>query len=428
MSHGKPIEAVQRHTALGLQLALIFATFASATFVHYAVGLRGWRVLYESLAVFGFGGDLTIGEGSPLLGAVWLVRCAAPLALTATVLHTIWRALRELAVPAMNEAPSDWSGHTVVIGAGRIGQHLCDWSRTHGRRVTAIEHDPLAPSIEQLRAAGIPVIVGDARDRHVLARAGVERAKDLFAVAHNDMVNLSATLVSLSLAKAAHNDELIGFTQITDGRLAEEIEDRLAEEYKGRLEAFSSYDVAADAVMDSRPDSFDSGLVVIAGFGRFGQATLGAILGGDWKGSPPRVLVADKRELGSAADWWREYLPAKPAVGGGITTDWSVEVSCMDVRGPGLEVELRKQLDVHGKLWFLICTDDDNANLSLALRVARLDLSPQIHLFTRMFQWPSALSAAGFEGIRAVNLSDAVNERLPVLLEASRGGGRVVSS
>lgn len=428
MQIGKQSEVGHGRWRRGVQIGLTIGMFLAALIAHSAVGLQGWRVVYESLAVFGFGGDLSVGAGSPWLWAVWVVRCGAPLALTVAVLDAVWSTLRELVVPTMDVVPADWSGHAVVIGAGRIGKHLCRVLGEKEGRVAAIEHDPAAPAIEQLRSAGVPVIVGDARDKDVLARAGVTRAAELYAVARDDMVNLSAALISMSLAAAEGNKDLLGFAQITDGRLDEEIEGRLSTEYGGRLEAFSSYDIAAGALMENCPpelkrrpgEDFERGLIVIAGFGRFGQATLGAILAGTWDvDEHPRVVVLDTKAIGPQ-DWWREYLPKRTASGIEPDEGWSVEAKQLDIRGPALEAELRAQGETPGPMWFLICTDDDNANLSLALRVARMGLSPRIHLFTRMFQWPPELSGAGFEGIRAVNLSDWVNKKLPGLIEEAR--------
>ncbi len=70
-------------------------------------------------------------------------------------------------------------GHVVVCGLGSVGAMAAQQLRAQGRHVVAIERDRSRPSIPAARSAGIPVVVGDARARQTLRRAGVDQAAHL---------------------------------------------------------------------------------------------------------------------------------------------------------------------------------------------------------------------------------------------------------
>lgn len=69
--------------------------------------------------------------------------------------------------------------HVVVCGLGRRGAPAALALARAGHEVIGIEIDTGCPGISSCRHAGIPVIVGDARDPAVLARAGVIAADHL---------------------------------------------------------------------------------------------------------------------------------------------------------------------------------------------------------------------------------------------------------
>lgn len=79
-------------------------------------------------------------------------------------------------------------GHVIVAGGGRVGRRAAHELRDARRAVLVIERDPvLAADIE---AEEISCLHGDATDRAMLERAGLERADGLIAALPDDAANL----------------------------------------------------------------------------------------------------------------------------------------------------------------------------------------------------------------------------------------------
>ncbi len=77
----------------------------------------------------------------------------------------------------------------IIIGCGRMGAGLALYLQTSDHSVTVIDNDPSA--FERLEPAFRgETIPGDALDRDVLLRAGIEQADCLAALTPNDSINL----------------------------------------------------------------------------------------------------------------------------------------------------------------------------------------------------------------------------------------------
>ena len=87
------------------------------------------------------------------------------------------------------------SGHFIVCGYGRVGQHVVSDLEDRGRRSVVIEHD----STTAERLADRLVVIGDAADDDTLRRAGIDRARGLVAATGDDADNLFITLSARSL-------------------------------------------------------------------------------------------------------------------------------------------------------------------------------------------------------------------------------------
>src|SRR5690606_17282273 len=76
----------------------------------------------------------------------------------------------------------------VVIGGGKVGRAAIRALRGRGVTVNLVERDPeVAARVEGLADR---VIVGDAADREVLARAGLDDAPSVLLTANDDAVNI----------------------------------------------------------------------------------------------------------------------------------------------------------------------------------------------------------------------------------------------
>ncbi len=81
--------------------------------------------------------------------------------------------------------------HIIICGAGRIGLRLAKKMRANGERVVVIEKDELNDGIPLCRDLGATVLIGDATQEEMLKKAGVAKAKYLFAVSGNDETNMT---------------------------------------------------------------------------------------------------------------------------------------------------------------------------------------------------------------------------------------------
>ena len=80
-------------------------------------------------------------------------------------------------------------GHVVVCGLGGVGTSFLRDLRDNRIKTVVIEMDGMNPSIELCRSMGVPVIIGDARQRRILLTAGAYRASRVLAVTADDAFN-----------------------------------------------------------------------------------------------------------------------------------------------------------------------------------------------------------------------------------------------
>jgi CPA2 family monovalent cation:H+ antiporter-2 len=77
--------------------------------------------------------------------------------------------------PAVLGEEERFAGHVVVVGYGRVGRRVVDGLRATGVPVVVVEED--LHLVQELTAAGVPAIYGDASYRSVLDAAHPERAR-----------------------------------------------------------------------------------------------------------------------------------------------------------------------------------------------------------------------------------------------------------
>jgi len=79
--------------------------------------------------------------------------------------------------------------HVVVCGLGDTGLRMVRSLRSAGRPVVAIERSSEADGRVAAEDAGARVVIGDARDPHLLSRVGLDRATHVLALCGDDAVN-----------------------------------------------------------------------------------------------------------------------------------------------------------------------------------------------------------------------------------------------
>lgn len=84
--------------------------------------------------------------------------------------------------------------HIVLIGLGHVGFRVLGELLGRGREVIVVEARDGGQFVEEARARGVPLIIGDARRESLLRDLGVEHARCVIACTDDDLVNLEVAL------------------------------------------------------------------------------------------------------------------------------------------------------------------------------------------------------------------------------------------
>lgn len=170
--------------------------------------------------------------------------------------------------------------HVVVAGLGDAGFRLALAFRKEGFRVVVVEADEGNRSIAGCRDRGIAVLVGDATDARMLARARVDRARYLVVVCGDNGRNVEVQVAAAHLVRSRERGTLHAFVHLDDPGLWRLLK---SEAMAGRgdrglrLEFFNVPELAARALLDAHPP-FDADApgtrphVLIAGGGTLADA------------------------------------------------------------------------------------------------------------------------------------------------------------
>lgn len=94
------------------------------------------------------------------------------------------------------------SGHTIVVGFGRMGQALCASMHAGDRAFVLIESDP--DRAEQAHGLGYLVVTGDALAEQSLMTAGIDRAAGMATCLPRDANNVYVTLSASGMNPKLH--------------------------------------------------------------------------------------------------------------------------------------------------------------------------------------------------------------------------------
>jgi len=114
--------------------------------------------------------------------------------------------------------------HIVLCGLGRTGWRVLDYLRAAGLPVVVIDSQcrPDDP-----RLAGVTFVPGDMRQRDVLARADIDRARGVLVLTNDDLVNVATAMTVRSLNRSVRI-VLRLFNQNLLGRLGKTVENIFA--------------------------------------------------------------------------------------------------------------------------------------------------------------------------------------------------------
>lgn len=307
--------------------------------------------------------------------------------------------------------------HVVICGLGRMGLLLARGFLQRGNRVAVIEQDEGNDFIALCQEEGMIAVLGNAKDREVLRRTGVDRAKYVFSVCGDDSTNAEVAIHVQELASSRQGRPLTCFVHIVDPQLYHLLREReIAPSASYRLELLNIFDRGARLLLEEHPFFRESNgtpvqkpHVLVIGLGRMGESLV--------------VHMARK--------WWSEYIsrygPLRISI---IDREAKRKVESLCLRYPKLQhacelVEL--QMDV---LWpefeqtgFLIdsdghcdvtaiyiCLDNDSLGLRAGLTLLQRVRGRDIPIVVRMaYETGLALllrgiESSGFDNLHAFGL------------------------
>lgn len=358
---------------------------------------------YYALALFVVGGiDLGVPSGGPVLGraALWIAYFGAPLLFASAIFEAMVRLL----------APELWHlqrlrGHFVVVGVGDLtSSYLRVLRRRHPRAPVVVVDEAIAPIREREleQTYGVRVVHGDVNHDFLLRALRLGRARRVALLGDDNVRAYEAASRMLAMHPALgdrillHCNRLRFLRAMADTRVARHCE--VFNAYALAAAGFVSQTLIAQFMKTSEKD-----LVVIAGFGRFGQSVLEemyeiapreldtvAIIDID---AERRVQVVDeqKRMGGAARRLVLEGDIAHPGV-------W---------RSLGAEVDLAE-----GNPTILLATGRSDENLRQAVWLR--GEYPNARVFARTDDRSTfAESLAAEHGIESLSITQLVEHHLP---------------
>lgn len=260
-------------------LKAVFAVLVSLMLVsvlvfRYGMGLSLIDAVYfmvTTLTTTGYG-DISVRDQ-----AVWLkVYCSLMMLLGSATIATVYSLITDWIVTArvrelLGRVPVPESGHVVVAGLGNVGFRVVEELRSAGVPVVVLDsrrESSFVGGMEQ----GVPLVIGDARLVSVLEQANIHGARSILAVTGDDAVNLSICLTAKEMSPKTRS-----VVRLFDAEFARKVEQsplidaalgasRIAAPkfvasalYPGVLKAFLDGDslcilLAGDAALDLRPE------------------------------------------------------------------------------------------------------------------------------------------------------------------------------
>lgn len=200
-----------------------------------------------------------------------------------------------------------WRNHVIICGFGKKGGLLAKRFRQQGFKVVVIEKDRNNKNWLPLRFHDIIVLWGDATDESLLLRAGIKKARYLFALCSEDGVNAEVAMQARMIASDSRKRPLVCLVHITDLELCHLLQEREIElegDNPARLEFFNIYESGARILLQRHPLSLPSAdtftpHILIVGPGRLGISLMLLIVRewyatGRGKTNPMRITVVDK--------------------------------------------------------------------------------------------------------------------------------------
>jgi Trk K+ transport system NAD-binding subunit len=202
--------------------------------------------------------------------ALWMAYFLAPAVTTGIVIEGALRLLK----PRWLQRRT-LRDHLVVVGLGRLGETFLEglFAVKSQTRVLLVDttNERLAATADK---HGVPYLVGDIRNVATFRELALNRARGVVLLTRDDLVNLEAAWEILEL-----RPNLPVVAHIADIHMKRELDTLMGDTVGQRVRPFNSHHVAAVGLYDRHlaprfRETAGLDMVVIAGFGRFGQTIL----------------------------------------------------------------------------------------------------------------------------------------------------------
>ena len=358
---------------------------------------------YYALGLFVLGGlDLGTPVGGPSYGRVllWTAYFAAPL-ITASAL--IEAAARIISPLTLRIRPL--SDHVVLGGAGRLTMLYVKKLRERDRRrtIVVVERTPNHPSLAELRSSYRALILnGDITSDETLRRLRLKRAQRVMLLTGDDFANLDSAAKIVKLAPGLSDRVVVhvadlGFMRDT----AESSVARACEIFNGH--EFAAMHLVRSHLVQRFHSTPDRDLVILAGFGRFGQTVLDQLqqhAGGRF-GS---VILIDGVASRNARFFDDQV---------GFEDGYDRLVIDGDLLDAAIWARVGEAVEAHGGDPVVIMgSGNDGTNLHAALLVRRRH--PSAYVIVRSFRAsPFTADIAAESGLHAFSLAELIEDGMP---------------
>jgi Trk K+ transport system NAD-binding subunit len=334
-----------------------------------------WSAIYYTLGLFVLGGlDLGTPSGGPPLAQalLWFSYFAAPAITTSALLEALARLMQDRRW--LRGTPRN---HIVIAGCGRTALTYLRLLRARepDARVLVVDHNPEAPTVEQARELyGAEVITGDMGDELILDQLNLTYARRIFLMAGDNFANLDA------FTRILNREPLLA------PRLTLHLSDlemhRLLEHHRllGQARRFNAHQIAAQELVRQQllahfHATTPRDVVVLAGFGRFGQTVL-CELQAQAAGHFGEVVVMDTHARVNA-------LVFKQQVG--QRDSYKLHTLHGDLRDPGAWEQVADLVDLeHTHPVFVVGSGHDYTNLRTAIWLR--SRYPKAYIVVRVYQ------------------------------------------
>ncbi|MEI6231456.1 MAG: NAD-binding protein [Planctomycetota bacterium] len=349
-------------------------------------------LFYETLQLFTFQFEMVEPPKSPDGAALgWkleIARLAAPFLSS----YAVVRAMMALFAERLHSARVSFlNGHVVICGLSRKGFALVKDFRSRGVPVVLVEWDKENDRLENCRDLGAHLIMGDATEEVTLRKAGVDRARLLFAVCDEDGVNAEVAILAQSMVtRAVGKPPLDMYLHIDNLKLFGLLRAHGIGELKSagtRFRIFNIHENAARHALKThpldgagiRPDDPRAVHLVLIGFGKMGEmlALHAAQMGHYANGKKLRITVIDRLAKAHSS----HFLGRHTAFDSVCDVDFvSDDFESQHV----LESIERFARDRNQLLNVIVCLPEDSLSLTSALRCAEVFKEHGVPILVRL--------------------------------------------